>query len=92
MPTRLEIMRRVNVVTGISVKLRDYQIASVSTGNDAQGEVMVEVEHVTGSYRGRALSTDIIEGSARAYLDVINRIALKAVPVRSEAREEMGTP
>ena len=27
------------------VKLRDYQIASVSTGEDAQGEVSIEVEH-----------------------------------------------
>ncbi|HSM92422.1 MAG TPA: alpha-isopropylmalate synthase regulatory domain-containing protein, partial [Anaeromyxobacteraceae bacterium] len=60
---------------------------------DAQGEVSLEVEHHTGNYRGRALSTDIIEGSARAYLDVINRIALKSGPTpRSEAREEMGTP
>jgi len=64
-------------VTGISVKLRDYQIVSVSTGEDAQGEVSIEVEHPTGVYRGRALSTDIIEGSARAFLDVVNRIALK---------------
>ncbi|HUL57923.1 MAG TPA: alpha-isopropylmalate synthase regulatory domain-containing protein, partial [Anaeromyxobacteraceae bacterium] len=50
---------------------------SVSTGEDAQGEVSIEVEHPTGVYRGRALSTDIIEGSARAFLDVVNRIALK---------------
>jgi 2-isopropylmalate synthase len=80
-------------VTGVTVKLRDYQIASVSTGEDAQGEVSVEVEHPTGVYRGRALSTDIIEGSARAFLDVVNRIALKAAPpAESPARAEMGTP
>jgi 2-isopropylmalate synthase len=85
--------KAIEKVTGIAVKLRDYQIASVSTGEDAQGEVMLEVEHATGVYRGRALSTDIIEGSARAFLDVVNRIALKAAPAReSEARAEMGTP
>ncbi|MGC3999145.1 MAG: hypothetical protein QM767_17570 [Anaeromyxobacter sp.] len=51
------------------------------------------MEHNTGVYRGRALSTDIIEGSARAFLDVVNRIALKIGPRQpSEAREEMGTP
>ena len=44
-------------------------------------------------YRGRALSTDIVEGSARAFLDVVNRIALKvSPPAESEARAEMGTP
>jgi len=85
--------RAIEKATGISVKLRDYQVASVSTGKDAQGEVSLEVEHHTGRYRGRAISTDIVEGSARAFLDVINRIALKSgPPQRSEAREEMGTP
>jgi 2-isopropylmalate synthase len=87
------VYRAIEKVTGVSVKLRDYQVASVSTGEDAQGEVTIEVEHPTGVYRGRALSTDIIEGSARAFLDVVNRIALKLTPAQpSEARTEMGTP
>jgi len=87
------VYRAIEKVTGISVKLRDYQIASVSKGEDAQGEVTIEIEHPTGVYRGRALSTDIIEGSARAFLDVVNRIALKLSPPKpSEARTEMGTP
>ena len=71
------VFKAIEKITGISVKLRDYQIQSVTVGEDAQGEVVLEVEHPTGIYRGRALSTDIIEGSARAYLDVVNRIALK---------------
>ena len=80
-------------MTGYSVQLRDYQIASVSTGEDAQGEVSIEVEHPTGVYRGRALSTDIIEGSARAFLDVVNRIALKVAPAdAAKARAELGSP
>jgi 2-isopropylmalate synthase len=86
------VYRAIEKVTGIEVKLRNYEIASVSTGEDAQGEVTIEVEHPTGVYRGRALSTDIIEGSARAFLDVVNRIALKMAPRVSEARDEMGTP
>jgi len=87
------VFKAIERITGISVKLRDYQIASVSRGEDAQGEVSIEVEHATGIYRGRALSTDIIEGSARAFLGVVNRIALKVAPPReSEARAEMGTP
>jgi 2-isopropylmalate synthase len=86
------VYRAIEKVTGIQVKLRNYEIASVSTGEDAQGEVTIEVEHPTGVYRGRALSTDIIEGSARALLDVMNRIALKLSPRVSEARAEMGTP
>jgi 2-isopropylmalate synthase len=86
------VYRAIEKVTGIEVKLRSYEIAAVSTGEDAQGEVTLEVEHPTGVYRGRAISTDIIEGSARAFLDVVNRIALKTGPRDSEARAEMGTP
>ena len=71
------VFKAIERITGIAVKLRDYQLQSVTVGEDAQGEVVLEVEHPTGVYRGRALSTDIIEGSARAYLDVINRIAMK---------------
>ena len=87
------VFKAIEKITGMTVRLRDYQIASVSTGEDAQGEVTLEVEHHTGVYRGRALSTDIIEGSARAFLDVVNRIALKqgnGVPAEDRG-ETMGT-
>ena len=87
------VLKAIERITGITGKLRDYQIHSVTVGEDAQGEVVLELEHPTGVYRGRALSTDIIEGSARAYLDVVNRIALKepAASAQSEAVRELGT-
>jgi 2-isopropylmalate synthase len=87
------VFKAIEKITGVTGKLRDYQIQSVTVGEDAQGEVVLELEHSTGVYRGRALSTDIIEGSARAYLDVVNRIVLK-VPANAEtpgAVRELGT-
>jgi 2-isopropylmalate synthase len=86
------VFKAIERITGIQVKLRDYQIQSVTVGEDAQGEVSLEVEHETGIYRGRALSTDIIEGSARAFIDVVNRIALKTQPETAahEARTALG--
>jgi 2-isopropylmalate synthase len=86
------VFKAIERITGVQVKLRDYRIASVTVGEDAQGEVSLEVEHATGVYRGRALSTDIIEGSARAFLDVVNRIALKTRPEEQvqEARTALG--
>jgi 2-isopropylmalate synthase len=67
----------VDRVTGIEVKLRDYRIRSVSTGEDALGEAMVEVEYEGKVLSGRGVSTDIMEASAQAYMQVINRIAQK---------------
>jgi 2-isopropylmalate synthase len=64
-------------MTGIELTLRDYRIRSVSVGEDAQGEASVEVEYHGKNFSARAVSTDIIEASALAFLQVINRIALR---------------
>ena len=62
-------------VTQTSVKCKSFQVSSVTVGKDAQGEVQVEVEHDGKTYRGRGVSTDSVEASARAFLNAINRIA-----------------
>jgi 2-isopropylmalate synthase len=67
-------------ITGISVTLREYQVRSVSGGEDAQGEARVEVESNGRVQRGHAVSTDVIEASARAFLQAINRLAIRRQP------------
>ena len=62
-------------ITGIEVVCRDFRIHSVTVGKDAQGEVTVEVEHNGHIYRGRGVSTDSVEASAKAFLNAINRVA-----------------
>ena len=62
-------------LTGITVVCRDFNVHSVTVGKDAQGEVVVEVEHEGQMYRGRGVSTDSVEASAKAFLGAINRIA-----------------
>jgi 2-isopropylmalate synthase len=46
----------------------------VTAGKDAQGEAVVELTHSERKVRGRGVSTDILEASAKAYLAAINRI------------------
>src|SRR5438874_2324034 len=69
------VFKCIERITGVKARLRDFTIASVSAGEDAQGEVIVVVEHEGRTYRGRGLSTDIVLASAEAYLEVVNRIA-----------------
>jgi 2-isopropylmalate synthase len=71
------VFRAIERITGIEVELRDYYVRSVTVGQDAQGEAHVEADHGGKMIRGRAVSTDIIEASALAFLQVINRIALR---------------
>jgi len=59
-------------IKGIS--LEDYSIKSVSSGKDALGDVFVKLKHNDITYSGRGSSTDVIEASAKAYLNAINKI------------------
>jgi 2-isopropylmalate synthase len=71
------VFKAIEQITGIEVKLRDYRVRSVTVGEDAQGEAHIEAEYNSRVITGRAVSTDIIEASALAFLQVINRIALR---------------
>ena len=61
-------------ITGVTAKLLEYSIRAITGGKEAQGEVYIKLDYQDRSYRGRAFSTDIIEASALAYLQAINRI------------------
>ncbi len=57
-----------------SPKLEKYSIRAVTGGKEALGESIVRVSDGKRTYMGRGVSTDIIEASAKAYVDAINRM------------------
>jgi 2-isopropylmalate synthase len=87
------VFKCIEKLTGIEVELRDYRIRSVTVGEDAQGEAHIETLYNGKVLSGRAVSTDIIEASALAFLQVINRIALrKAQQSRLHPQKEVELP
>jgi 2-isopropylmalate synthase len=62
---------------GVSGKLKEYIIHAIGAGKDAQGQVKLEVEIEGEIFGGKASSTDIIEASALAYLNAVNRYELR---------------
>ena len=58
---------------GVSAKLLEYNVQAITPGRQAIGEVSVTVQIDAERYIGRGASTDIVEASARAYLNAINR-------------------
>jgi 2-isopropylmalate synthase len=60
--------------TGLSPKLMDYSIRAVTGGKEALGEATVRITEDGRTFIGRGISTDIIEASAKAYVDAINRM------------------
>jgi 2-isopropylmalate synthase len=55
--------------------LVDFTIKSVTGGTDALGEVTVKLQAKNGEiYTGRGASLDIVEASAKAYINAINKL------------------
>ncbi|MBW3667840.1 MAG: 2-isopropylmalate synthase [Actinobacteria bacterium] len=78
--------KAIKAATGVDAKLTDFNVSSVTGGIDALGDVVVQIE--AGEFRvsGRGVSTDVVEASARAYLNAVNRL------VRVQARNEVKPP
>ena len=67
-------LKTIDRITGKRGKLLDYQLRAVSAGKDAIGEVTIKADFGKGLVlTGKGASTDIIEASARAYLNAVNR-------------------
>jgi len=73
----------IRLATKQEPKLENYSIRAVTGGKEALGEATVRISRQGQSYIGRGISTDIIEASAKAYVDAINRMI--AVPGNGEA-------
>jgi 2-isopropylmalate synthase len=69
--------------------LLDYSLRAVSQGKDALGEVTVKVDFGDKEIvTGKGASTDVIEASARAYLNALNRFLCAG----SQAGHDGGQP
>ena len=65
--------KAIESVTKLKANLLDYSIKAVTQGKDALGEVTVKVAIEGETVIGRGASTDIIEASAKAYINAINK-------------------
>ena len=68
-------------ITGLKMVCQDFQLRSATIGRDAQGEATVEVDHLGMTFRGRGVSTDTMEATIKAILNVVNRVTLSKTVV-----------
>jgi 2-isopropylmalate synthase len=67
-------LKAIDRLTKTRGSLMDYSLRAVSQGKDAIGEVTVKVDFGDHDLvTGKGASTDVIEASARAYLNAVNR-------------------
>jgi 2-isopropylmalate synthase len=67
------VLAAIDAVTGMKGRLLDYALRAATAGTDAVGEVAVKVDFDGTVVSGKGASTDVIEASARAYLNAVNR-------------------
>ena len=69
--------KAIQKLTKSKAKLLQYNVGAITGGTDAQGEATVRMSEGNTTVTGRGSSTDIIEASARAYINALNRIHYK---------------
>ncbi len=67
------VFRTMERIMELTARLEEFDVRSVSEGKDAMGEVRVTINVSGRQYQGKAVSTDIIEAAAHAYLKALNK-------------------
>jgi len=78
--------KTIDRLTGLAPELVDYGLHAVTKGKDAQGEVTIRLRHRGVEVAGRGTSTDVIEASAKAYVNAINKLLASATRRSSLSR------
>ena len=59
------------------VHILDYRVTSIGKGRDALGEAVINLSYDGGTVTGRDVAQDVLEASAKAYLNAVNRQLVK---------------
>ena len=68
------VYKAINRIIGISNRLTEFTVKSITEGIDAIGEVLIRIESKGVTYTGRGAATDVIVASAKAYMNALNRL------------------
>ncbi|MCX5718983.1 MAG: 2-isopropylmalate synthase, partial [Nitrospirae bacterium] len=64
-------------ITDTKSNLLKFEVKGITGGTDALGEVIVSLEEEGRTVRGHGADTDIIVASARAYINALNKLAVR---------------
>lgn len=69
--------KAIAAVTKTKSDLLKFEVKSITGGTDALGEVMVSLEEDGKRVRGQGADTDIIVAAAKAYVNALNKLAVR---------------
>ncbi|MBI5213060.1 MAG: 2-isopropylmalate synthase [Nitrospirae bacterium] len=71
------VYKAIASITKTKSNLQKFEVKSVTGGMDALGEVMVSLEEDGRTVRGHGADTDIIVAAAKAYINALNKLAVR---------------
>jgi len=69
--------KAIAAITKTKSKLQKFEVKGITGGTDALGEVMVTLEENGKTVRGNGADTDIIVAAAKAYINALNKLAVR---------------
>jgi len=67
--------KAIDRITGYTIGIDEYHLDAITQGREALGRVKIVGSMGDGAFTGNGTSTDIVEASALAYMDVVNKVA-----------------
>lgn len=71
------VYNAISKATGLTPKLENYSIRAVTGDSQALGESILRIRDHDRVYVGRGVSTDIVEASAKAFINALNHMMSK---------------
>lgn len=71
------VYRAIAAITETKSELLKFEVKSITGGTDALGEVTVTLDEGGYTVRGHGADTDIIVASAKAYINALNKLAIR---------------
>ena len=63
----------VKQILNSDAKLIDYKVDSITKGSDATAEIVTIINDGHNLKQGRAVSTDVVQGSVESFLNALNK-------------------
>ena len=70
------VCKAIRAAIKIDANLFAFTVEAITEGLDALGDVTVQLDIDNRRVVGRGVSTDIVEASARAYLNAVNKVLM----------------
>ncbi|OPY56887.1 MAG: 2-isopropylmalate synthase [Pelotomaculum sp. PtaU1.Bin035] len=82
------ICKAVDKITGLNCTMVNWGVNAITAGKDALGDVTLRITTDGRKvYMGRGISTDILDASAKAYVNAVNKLVWDNRPVEDKKQD-----